>query len=368
MNHDRLASILEQYVQRFDELNDYTGNDEGYKWRAETWFKQNWDIEDHNFPAMFKLAMKETSNLIDNATVQPIGGILELLKHDEEIEFVRACFRELFSDDNGNLKNRQNRIEDFTEKINAHLEKYVAGSWKYPQKVNNVIYYLNLWKPDENYIFKSTEATAWADCIEYGDDFGSGSTFSLEKYYAMCDELLAELSQYSELMKLHHKRFLTEANGFDDNLHILVYDIIYCAHAYNFYAKMDIPKLATKERIRVAKLHQEKEKLSLHILEKEKQIQALDNSVTILPDLTNHSLNHKIFGKGIVISCTENMLSIDFSGQLKKFQYPDAIAKGFLICTSDDILDQIHLIAEQREKRATLEKELKSLKAALSKL
>lgn len=112
---------------------------------------------------------------------------------------------------------------------------------------------MNLWKPEENYIFKFTEAKAWADSIEYGDDFGSGSDFSLEKYYAMCDELLVELPKYDKLMELHRKRFLREAKGFDDNLHILVYDIIYCAHAYNFHSEMDIPKSTTKERIKVAK-------------------------------------------------------------------------------------------------------------------
>lgn len=95
MNRRRLSAVLEQYIQRFYELNDYAGSDEGYKWRAETWFKQHWDIDDKNFPAMFKLAMKETSNLIDNAAVQPIGGIMELLKHSEEIESLETR-RELY--------------------------------------------------------------------------------------------------------------------------------------------------------------------------------------------------------------------------------------------------------------------------------
>lgn len=62
---------------------------------------------------MFKSAMKELFNLIDNATVQPVGGINMLLGHPEEIEFVRGCFRDLFADDGGDLTVRQARIIDF---------------------------------------------------------------------------------------------------------------------------------------------------------------------------------------------------------------------------------------------------------------
>ena len=90
--------------------------------------------------------------------------------------------------------------------VNARIEKYVSGSWKYPQNRNSVIYYLNLWKPEENYIFKATEAVAWANCIEYGDDLGSGKPFSLKKYYKMCDELLDEIKDNQELLNLHAKR------------------------------------------------------------------------------------------------------------------------------------------------------------------
>ena len=85
MNKRNLDIIINEYVRRFDVLNEIAGNDEGYKWRAETCFKQYWDIDAEDFPAMFKQATKETSNLIDNATVQPIGGILLLLKHESDL-------------------------------------------------------------------------------------------------------------------------------------------------------------------------------------------------------------------------------------------------------------------------------------------
>lgn len=67
--------------------------------------------------------MQETSNLIDNATVQPIGGIRLLLKQEKEVEFVRQSFRNLFCEDSGDLDKRQKRIDEFIDTVNARIEK-----------------------------------------------------------------------------------------------------------------------------------------------------------------------------------------------------------------------------------------------------
>lgn len=46
MDRGNLNKILEQYISRFDELNEKSGNDEGYKWRAESRFKEYWNAEE----------------------------------------------------------------------------------------------------------------------------------------------------------------------------------------------------------------------------------------------------------------------------------------------------------------------------------
>lgn len=102
-------------------MDDPDGNNEGYKWRAVSCFMENWDIDADDFASMFKSSMKDTSNLIDNATVQPIGGILLLLKHPEEIEFVRKCFRDLYTDDGGNLEARQEKSTALSSKSTLGL-------------------------------------------------------------------------------------------------------------------------------------------------------------------------------------------------------------------------------------------------------
>lgn len=365
MNRDNLDKIIAQYVQRFDELNAHNGNDEGYKWRAVSCFKKNWDIDADDFADMFKRAMKETCCLIDNKTVQPIGGISELLKHDDEVEFVRECFRELFSEDNGDLINRQKRIELFTDKINSKIEKYISGSWKYPQAINNVICYLNLWRPEENFIFKASIADEWANCIEFSDDFGSGSSFSLEIYYKMCSELLSEIPNYPELLDKQSKRMASEADGFDDEFHILVYDIMYCAHTYGFYAGMPIKKVPVKERISNAIKEQENADRLAELSEKEMLLASLENELITIRDLTGYGVQHKAFGSGYVKSHMEKTIEVDFSGQEKKFIIPDSVTGGFLKFTDEFINEEIAEYAEQGKKIGKLKKEIDSIRRNL---
>lgn len=220
--------------------------------------------------------------------------------------------------------------------VNARIEKYVSGSWKYPQNRNSVIYYLNLWKPEENYIFKATEAVAWANCIEYGDDFGSGETFSLKKYYKMCDELLDEIKDNQELLKLHAKRTEKEATGYDDKLHILVYDIISCAHIYGFYRNIPISNTSIKERIKKAANRQKIAELNEIILKAQESLKQVQIEIEPLPDMTGKKVLHKKYGNGNVLEYENGHIKISFSEKDVTFQYPHAFVNGFLTCDEID--------------------------------
>ncbi len=363
MNKTHLSNILAQYVEKYDELNDITGHDEGYKWRAAACFKANWDIDAIDFQAMFKSAFKEMSNLIDNSTVQPIGGILMLLNHNEEIEFVRDCFKDLYSEDNGDIDARQKRIENFIDKINSHIDIYAKGSWKYPQQRNNVIYYLNLWKPEENYIFKATETTEWANCIEYGDDFGSGNTFSLKKYYKMCDELLEELKHNEVIMQLYNERMKTVDN-FDDNGHILVYDIIYCAKAYDLYKNIPtLKKLSLKQRIKLAETAEKREFLLERFSELSLELERISAEIN-LPDITGEEVTHVKWGSGTIVTCSGNIIEVKFTDGVKKLQYPDSINK-FITMTNNRYSTLFNDYIKNRDEKQTIEKELNNVKREL---
>lgn len=367
MNKYHLNLIFEQYASRFAELNDVDGNDEGYKWRAESCFIEHWDIDAEDFVSMFKAAMGEMSNLIDNATVQPIGGILLLLKQPKEVEFVRECFRELYKEDGGDLDARQDRIYAFMDKMNAKIDQYVPGSWKYPQKMNNVIYYLNLRYPSDNYIFKATEAVEWANCIEYADDFGSGTTFSLAKYYKMCDELLSAVSENEEIMKLHSQRFKKEARGYDDKLHILVYDIIYCAHTYLFYTDGIIQTTSAKERMMKAHIREQMEQLETELTAAIKCSQLYKDIPAHTIDMIGMEVVHKTFGRGVILSQTNGIQVISFPVGEKKFQFPTAYTGGFLKA-DDSIMAALKMMTENQAQADNAKKEVQTLMEIITTL
>ena len=334
MNRNNLSKILEQYVLNFDKLNrsvEEGGDDEGYKWRVLNAFATNWDIDAEDFPAMFNAATGDIAktNLINNARVQPLSGISHLLKEEAQIEFVREEFRKLFSEDGGDIDARGDRVLAFTDALNAKLSECFPGKWKYEQNRNAVIYYLNLWKPEENYIFKATEAREWADCIEFADDFGSGANFKLSKYYRMCDELLAALEEYPEVLELHQKRFDKEARSFDDKRHLLVFDIIFTSHYMSFYSECPSLGVSTKERIRLAKIRERAEELEKEIATLQVEITSIEGSRGELPDVTGMKVSHKAYGEGIVKSFDGRYMLIAFEAKEGKFN-TDSVVNGFI--------------------------------------
>ena len=79
MNLERLNKIIDIYIDKFEMLtNDEC--DENMKWRAMYHFKNNFDINAPDFHEMFKYAMSESNIIINNGTVQPVNGILKLIR------------------------------------------------------------------------------------------------------------------------------------------------------------------------------------------------------------------------------------------------------------------------------------------------
>ena len=364
MNTTHLDCILDQYIAEYDIHNDVNGDDEGYKWRAVECFKKHWDIDAADFLTMFKNAFKEMSNLIDNASVQPVGGILLLLNHQDEIAFVKDCFEELFSEDDGDIDARQSRIELFITKMNERIEKYAKGSWKYPQLLNSTIYYLNLWRPEENYIYKATEANEWANLIEYSDDFGSGQHFSLKRYYKMCDELRSQICENEKIMLLYKER-MKNITQYDDNCHIMVYDIIYCAKAYNYYKYIPtFVRMSTQQRMERV----ENQKTVNELQEQRAELYDTNNHLKhtmTLPDIVGTKIMHNRWGNGTVIAVGVFYITVQFLAEEKRLQYPEDVGKFYKLMDEEKeklILaynDKAQKIADNNAKIIEIENKLK---------
>lgn len=365
MNTENLNGILAQYIQH---CKTRAAAAEGTVWRAVDCFGVNWDIEDSDFPAMFADAMQQAKLTLDTPALQPIGGLQKLMLRDTEIELVRECFRWLFKEDDGDIAKRRGRAELFADQINGRLRRVFPRVTQYTMNVANAVFFLNLWEPHDNYFYNAAEAKAWAAYFDYEADFGGGTSLDLPRYYTMCNDLLAELQGYPELIALHKAYVAQELGGIDDRLHLLVYDILHTAYAEQLYPRGYARSATTKERAKAVKEKATRAELCLRIGEQEQKLQELLANPAVLPDLTGCRINHKMFGAGTVQPAEGQFMVIDFNGTLKKFSYTASMNSGYLTAEDPAVEARLQAYQDYNKEKDRLEKELKAMKAELAKL
>ena len=109
MNQANLAKLFHNYIESYNVLTD-AEHDELYKWRAVNHFQKHWNLEADEFGEMFKQAMEQSFNIVNNSIVQPANGIVFLCKQDKKTEEeVREEFRKLLAPDGGDIRARQDR-------------------------------------------------------------------------------------------------------------------------------------------------------------------------------------------------------------------------------------------------------------------
>ena len=360
MNIERLNNIIDIYINKFEFL---TNNecDENMKWRAIYHFKKNFDINAQNFYDMFKFAMSESSIIINNGTVQPVNGILRLISHEEDT--MRGLFAMLFADDGGDIDKRQEKIEHFVDETNKLLEKYERGKWKYKQDFRSVLAYLTFFKPEENYLYKSSQCQPFFRYLEFGDEIGYGQYFKLSRYYRMCDEVREAIANHESLMQIHSKRW-EMVDDPADNLHILTFDIIYCSIVYSFYKFEDYSKV-----IRKSKSDLEQEKIEAQIALKRDEISELTlklekerSDIEAIPEiyLVGQEVKHKLFGFGKVIQQSGSYIEVEFSSKTSKFILTTAFAGGFLVSADSSILERCKLLELKISICSKIEKDIKA--------
>jgi hypothetical protein len=367
MNTTNLDKVVQAYIDNFDYVNG-DEHQEYYKWEAFKHFKDNWDIDAENFVEMFKESVKLTYNLIDNKAVSPTNGIVKLAERSELTEVIREMFRMLFIADDGNIVQRQKRIEDFRDRVNDLLDKYEPGKWRYQHDFRTVLSYLNMRYPKENYLFKATEAKEFMYCIEYPDDFGSGKSFNLSRYYRMCDALLEKIKDTPELMQAHKNR-LTDTMLSDDDYHIMVFDIIYCVTVYKLYADIAIKKTVKKSSVKQQRNAKAEElNLELDSVNAELDTALIERSKIDDIDVVGWKIRHKVFGPGTVISQDEDRIIVKFAKGEKKFELPGAFSDGYLICEDQDIIEIFSEIDRLDKKISSLRSSINRITSTLSRL
>ena len=365
MNNEIFSRIIDEYINHFDFINNDEHREYG-KWIYFKEYKDNFDINAEDFGAMFKKSIKGASFLVNNSFVCPTNGIVYFAQKPETKERVRDMFKDLYADDGGDIKVRQNKIEKFRDDFNNMLEEYEPNKWKYKQEFRSALLYLTLYNPDENYLFKSTQAKKFREYIQFGNDFGTGSDFNLKAYYDMCNAVVDKIKEIPQLVQIHKNR-LKDNMYQDENYTLLTFDIIFSAYTYGLYNGIEYkqpPKMTKAEREAYAK--------TLELTTQLAQTQTeLDKTAETLEELQDISINHmkvqnKKYGNGVVINQNGTAITIEFADRIMKFEFPTAVISGLLSVDDDSIVDCFKTRLELEKKMDKLTRLANSYKTRIN--
>lgn len=259
MNSANLSQIFEHYISRFDELND-PQNREYYKWEIAARFRPVLDealsADNADLPAKLAAAVLLTAQTIDNRYELSFYALTDYAK--KEPDAVRVAISALLTPDDGDLLLRQQRFADFLDFCHAMQKKYNPDSWRYTASIKLPMMITGYYDPDNYYLYKASQARAYADCVEFYDDWGSGANIDLRVYHRMCDELAAAIRNDPALTEISQKRHTLSQKPMhlDGSCHLFAFDIIFCSTVYNLYEGIHYSVRNTAEK----KAYSEKKK------------------------------------------------------------------------------------------------------------
>lgn len=354
MSINNLQQIFQHYINRFDFINN-NEHQEYYKWQVcheyPILMSKALASSDDDFSKALYEVKKCTHNIIDSYT-QPFSGLVEYAKY--EPDSVRNMFKDLYSDDGGDLKIQMEKISDFFKRSNSLIEKYNPGSFLYKQNSHSVSAYLFSNDPEHHYMYKATQSKNFADCIEFYDDWGNGDNIKLDTYYRMCDELVAAIKECPELLQTDSSRFdgrlkLTGGELHPDiEKHILAFDIIYCCTAYDLFDGISFPKRNMKEKqlylAEKAKAQSLKEEYDKAEKNYELLKEALVCFINMIPK--GGKVIHKKYGEGIIESIDEKYVVASYSEKQVRISLPIGIANNLIRLDTPDFDEKV---AQYRE-------------------
>ena len=309
MNDGSLKVIFRQYVEQFDAIT-YNPHFEIYKWEIANDFRARMDAALASAPEerhvlLRELLVKQLSNTINNSAELPGPAICDYMRLEPET--MTALLTELFHDDGGDLDARQKRIDRFSAGCDRLKAKYFPDSYKYNVGQRAAMVLLGFYDPDNNYIYKASQATKFADCVEFIDDFGTYAHFNMSVYYKMCDQLVAAMRADEALMEKHRSRFVDPANPLyaDKNLHLLAFDMIYSGAQYDLYRDIPQNHITSKQRKEYLENCRKAEEYAAAVDAAQAKLDLFHESNAFYLSLLHvgDKVYHKRWGEGTVISC-----------------------------------------------------------------
>lgn len=370
MNTKNLNIIFENYIARFEHINEPSGANENYKWFAVRNFQKAFDLDAPDFAAMLKKACRATENMIDNY-MQPFSGLVVMAEKNGEAETIREMFRSLYAEDGGDLTLRQRKITAFLASCDRLLEKHYPSSHLYKNDQRSAMAYLWFHDPDSNYMCKTTEARYLAKAAEFYEEWGTYSSFRLDVYYRFCDALIEEIRKNDALLAIHRSRFEGHEAEMhpDTKLHILAFDLIYCARTYSLYTGVEIKSSSPEDRSLYKQRRDKAAELAGQLAAAEEKMILLQEGISAAESMIRGgaAIRHRALGIGTLENFDGSYLTVRFPGldTSKQFELTSALGNGFLVLDAPAFPAFIEKYGAVLKQSTDIPNRLKAAEAAL---
>lgn len=319
MNRVHFDQIIDNYAARFVELN--TGdNNEVYKWEIAAEFRPMMDAtlaaDDTDFPAKLAAVVLLTKQTIDNKNQLAFYALTDYAQ--SEPQAVREALCQLLTPDGGDLEVRTQRFTEFLNFCEFMRAKYYPDSWRYRAGIRLPMMITGFYDPDHYYMYKASQAQAYADCVEFYDDWGSGAKMDLRIYHRMCDELIEAIKLHPKFKMIRdtRKNYAEKPLHPDTELHILAFDVIFCSTVYNLFEGIHYNvRNAEEKRIHLEKMNEARNARANHA-EALDRMARLDYAEAFFAEKLSvgSTVTHKRFGIGTITGLSGKVIEAQFSG------------------------------------------------------
>lgn len=332
-------------------------------WDAAAACEAAYDPEAEDLSAMLHAAFGAATEAINYAgSVQPLQGLYCLA--EQKPEELRQALTELIREDGDLLSARQWRMQQFAARCNELLAECTDAKRSYAQNLRSAMAILAIVRPEENFLYKATEARYLADMIGCQTDVSSGAHFSLEGYYDMCQALADELQDNEQLAAL-----IPQAGC----RNLMVYDMLLNAGPKKLGLFGDAePLIRTRSRagqanqeraVRVAQLQQDISGVKECIAQVDAQIAELPE-----PALVGMRCTSRAFGEATIVAVDGQRLTVEAGGAQRRMVTPGCFLQGHLIPADEDAVRYYRSLAALKSRRHELEGEVINLEGQVGRL
>lgn len=369
MNAERISLLLDNYAAKLPEGGAALPAGAASLWEAAAQCRTAFDLSAPDLPGMLHAAFDGAASAINYAgSVQPLNGLFCLAEHEPEA--LRQALTALTAADGGDLAARQVRMQAFAERCNALLSAHAPGKRAFEQNLRAAIAYMAFLRPEENFLYKATEARYLADMLGFQTDVSSGAHFTLAGYYDMGELLSVMVAQHGALCAL-----ITEDGPLppEAQRRLLVYDILLNAGPKKLALFGDEQPLI-RTRSRVGQANQERalriSRLQLEIAQLRTQAEKIRDQIAALPtpDLQGQRFRSPAFGEAVALRTEGSILYVEAGGVQRRMALPLCFLQGYLIPEDPAIAERYAQERSHLRQQRELEKRIVDLEGQVNRL